>query len=165
MLGHVFSLIPLGSIPFRLNALSVVCDSLAVGIVYLAAVRLTRSQLAAAIAAFALAVDPVFWEWSLEAEVFPLNNLLAAILIVLVVIWHEQTTCSGVLIATFFVAGLALTNHQTIVLLAPAFCFVMWQQRAVLFEHPRILLLGILAFAAGLTPYAYILWAAAHRTE
>ena len=163
MLGHLFSLIPLGSIPFRVNALSVVCDSLAVGIIYLAAVRLTRSHIAAAVAALALAVDPIFWEWSLEAEVFPLNNVLAAILVLLVVIWNEQRTRLGVLVAAFFVAGLALTNHQTIVLLAPALFFVMWLRRAVLFEHPGVLLLSIVAFAAGLTPYAYILWAAAHH--
>src|ERR1043165_1145871 len=53
MLGHLFSLLPLGSIPFRVNTLSVVCDSLAVGIIYLAAVRLTRSHIAAAVAALA----------------------------------------------------------------------------------------------------------------
>jgi hypothetical protein len=163
MLGHIFSLIPFGSIPFRVNLLSVVCDSLAVGIVYLIAVRLTRSQLGAAIAALALAVDPIFWQWSLEAEVFPLNNLLAAIFILLVVIWNEQPSRSGVLIAAFFVAGLALTNHQTIVLLAPAFCVVLWQQRSVLFATPRTLLLCIFAFAVGLMPYGYILWASAHH--
>lgn len=163
MLGHIFSLIPFGSIPFRVNLLSVVCDSLAVGIVYQIAVRLTRSRIAAAIAALALAVDPIFWQWSLEAEVFPLNNLLAAILIFLVVIWNEQLARSGVLIAAFFVAGLALTNHQTIVLLAPAFCFVLWQHRAVLLANPRTLLLGIFAFAVGLMPYGYILWASAHH--
>ena len=163
MLGHIFSLIPLGSIAFRINLLSVVCDSLAVGVVYLIAVRLTRSRISAAIAALALAVDPIFWQWSLEAEVFPLNNLLAAILILLVVIWNEQPVRSGVLIAAFFVAGLALTNHQTIIFLAPAFCFVLWQQRAVLFANPRTLLFGAFAVAVGLMPYGYILWASAHH--
>src|ERR1700758_425325 len=76
MLGHLFSLLPIGSIPFRVNLLSVVCDSLTVGVVYLIALRLVQSRAAAAIAALALAVNPVFWEWSLAAEVFPLNNLL-----------------------------------------------------------------------------------------
>src|SRR5215472_7598206 len=65
MLGHLFSLLPFGSIPFRVNLLSIVCDSLAVGVVYLTAVRLVRSQIAAAIAALVLAVNPTFWEWSL----------------------------------------------------------------------------------------------------
>src|SRR2546423_6170237 len=45
MLGHLFSLIPFGPIPFRVNLLSVVCDSLTIGVVYLIAARLTRSQL------------------------------------------------------------------------------------------------------------------------
>src|SRR5690349_5090212 len=90
MLGHLFSLLPFGSIPFRVNLLSVVCDSLAIGVVYLIAVRLVRSQIAAAIAALTLAVNPTFWEWSLIAEVFPLNNLLGAILVLLLVLWHDQ---------------------------------------------------------------------------
>jgi 4-amino-4-deoxy-L-arabinose transferase-like glycosyltransferase len=163
MLGHVFSWLPFGAIPFRLNLLSVVCDSLAVGFVYLIAVRLTRSQIAAAVAAIALAANPVFWEWSLVAEVFPLNNLLAAILILLLVSWHEQPNRTRFLIAAFFVAGLALTNHQTIVLLTPAFCFLLWQHRKILPERPRVLLLGLVAFAIGLLPYAYVLWAASHH--
>src|SRR2546423_15343833 len=50
MLGHLFSLVPLGSIPFRVKLLSVVCDALTIGAVYLRAFRLTRSRLAAAVA-------------------------------------------------------------------------------------------------------------------
>src|SRR5213080_3567011 len=99
MLGHLFSVLPFGSIPFRVNLLSVACDALAVGVIYLAALRLTKSKLAAATAALLLAVNPNFWEWSLAAEVFPLNNLLAATLILLLIAWHEQPECSALLIA------------------------------------------------------------------
>jgi hypothetical protein len=163
MLGHVFSLIPLGSIPFRVNLFSVICDLLTIGVVYLIAVRLVRSRIAAAIAALTLAVNAVFWEWSLAAEVFPLNNLLAATQILLLVMWHDQPARTGLLIGAFFIAGLALTNHQTIVLLGPAFCFVLWRQRAILFAQPRLLAIGGIAFAIGLLPYGYVLWAAAHH--
>src|SRR5947207_8208819 len=45
MFGHLFSLLPFGAIPFRVNLFSVVCDALAVGVIYLAALRLTKSQL------------------------------------------------------------------------------------------------------------------------
>src|SRR5438045_7093903 len=69
MLGHLFSVLPFGSIPFRVNLLSVACDALAVGVIYLAALRLTKSKLAAATAALLLAVNPNFWVWSLAAEV------------------------------------------------------------------------------------------------
>ncbi|HST31757.1 MAG TPA: DUF2723 domain-containing protein, partial [Chthoniobacterales bacterium] len=163
MLGHLFSLLPVGAIPFRVNLLSVVCDSLAIGVIFLIAARLTRSRVAAAIAALMLAVNSVFWEWSLAAEVFPLNNLLAAILILLLVLWHEQPQRRSFLIAAFFAAGLAFTNHQTIVLLAPAFCFVLWTQREVLRAKPQILLIGLVVSAIGLLPYLYVLWAAARH--
>src|SRR5436305_318203 len=159
MLGHVFSLLPFGSIPFRVNLLSVVCDSLAVGIVYLTATRLVRWRIAAAIAALTLAVNPTFWEWSLAAEVFPLNNLLAAILVLLLVRWHEEPARTHFLIGAFFVAGLALTNHQTIVLLGPAFCFALWLRRDALRARPRVLVIGVIVFTIGLLPYFYILWA------
>src|SRR5437588_12649744 len=163
MLGHLFSRIPFGAIPFRVNLLSVASDALTIGVVYFSAFRLTRSQIAAAVAALLLAVNPTFWEWSLAAEVFQLNNLLAALLILLLIAWHEQPERSGFLIAAFFVTGLALTNHQTIVLLGPAFCFVLWQRRSILFTWPRLLAIGIVVFVIGLLPYIYISWAAAHH--
>src|SRR4051812_29472484 len=78
MLGHLFSLLPFGSIPFRLNLLSVICDAIAVGFVFLTALRLSQSYPASAIAALLLAVSPIFWAWSLAFEVFALNNLFAA---------------------------------------------------------------------------------------
>jgi 4-amino-4-deoxy-L-arabinose transferase-like glycosyltransferase len=163
MLGHLFSLLPFGAIPFRLNLLSVVCDALTIGVVYFTALRLTRSQLAAAVAALLLAINPTFWEWSLAAEVFPLNNLLAAVLILLLVAWHEQQERNGFLIAAFFVAGLALTNHHTSVLLAPAFCLVLWQQRSILLARPGLLVIGVALFLLGLLPYAYMPWASARH--
>src|SRR5947199_7419012 len=49
VLGHLFSLVPFGSIPFRINLLSAICGALTIGVVYLSAFRLTRSQLAATV--------------------------------------------------------------------------------------------------------------------
>src|ERR1041385_372835 len=120
MLGHLFSLLPLGPIPFRVNLFSVLCNALTVGIIFLTAFRLTRSHLAAGMAALVLAINPLFWSWSLVAEVFPLNNLLASAMIYLLVIWHEEPERAGVLMAAALIAGLALSKHQTIVLLRPA---------------------------------------------
>src|ERR1700726_5234076 len=40
MLGHLFSLLPIGPLPFRVNLFSVVCDAAAVGVVFLTAFRL-----------------------------------------------------------------------------------------------------------------------------
>lgn len=163
MLGHLYSLLPFGSIPFRVNLLAAACDALTAGIVFLTAFRLSRSRLAAAMAALILALSPLFWQWSLVAEVFPLNNLLASLLIYLMVVWREQPERTGTLIAASFVAGLALTNHQTIVLLFPALCLLLWQRRAVLRTRPQIFGICLVVFFLGLLPYAYVLWAAARH--
>jgi hypothetical protein len=163
MLGHFFSLLPLGSIPFRVNLMSVVCDSLAVGIVYLSALRLTSSHLAAVTVGLVLMVNPIFWTWSLSTEVFPLNNLLTALLILLLVTWHQKPESGGILVASFFVAGAGLTNQQTIILLAPAFVFVIWQGRSILRKRPGLVAIATAAFIIGLLPYFYIPWASSHH--
>ncbi|MGH8100617.1 MAG: glycosyltransferase family 117 protein, partial [Chthoniobacterales bacterium] len=162
MLGHLFSLVPLGPIPFRVNLLSAVSNALTVGIVFLTAFRLSQARLASAMGALVLALNPLFWSWSLVAEVFPLNNLLASLLIYLLVIWSEEPEQTGPLLAAFFVGGLAITNHQTIVLLTPAICFIFWRRRAVLFR-PRNLTICLTIFFFGLLPYAYVPWAAARH--
>src|SRR4029077_3551875 len=163
MLGHLFSVMPIGPTPFRVNLLAVTCDALTVGVVFLTALRLTQSRLAAATAALILAAVPNFWTWSLVAEVFPLNNLLASVLIYFLVTWHEELQRRSVLIAAFFVTGLSLTNHHTIILLAPAFCFVLWRQRTVFLTRPGLLAIGIAAFCIWLLPCGYVLWASVHH--
>lgn len=163
MLGYLFSLLPFGSIPFRINLFSIVCHTLTVGIVFLTAYRLTRSHLASLGASLVLVLNPLFWSWSLVAEVFPLNNLLAAILIYLLVMWHEEPGRAGLLVFAAFVSGLALSNHHTIVLLGPAVCFVLWQRRSAVLAKPHIILFCLIAFVLGLTPYVYVLWASGHQ--
>ncbi len=163
LLGHLFSLLPLGAIPFRVNLVSVVCDAITAGIVFLTAFRLSRSPTAAVVAAFVLALDPLFWSWSLVAEVFSLNNLLAALLIYLLVIWNDDPKRYGVLAMAAFIAGLALANHHTIILLGPAVCFLLWRQRAILLAQPWTIAICAAAFLLGLLPYAYIPWATARH--
>jgi 4-amino-4-deoxy-L-arabinose transferase-like glycosyltransferase len=164
ILGHLLSEMPLlGTIPFRVNLLSVLCDSLTVAVVFFTALRLTKARLASALAALTLAITPLFWSWSLAAEVFPLNNLIAASLICCLISWHERPERSAWLIAAAFFAGLGLTNHQTIVLLGPAVCFVLWRRRETLLARPRVIGFCVIAFALGLLPYLYIPIAAAYH--
>ncbi|TMF60348.1 MAG: DUF2723 domain-containing protein [Chloroflexi bacterium] len=163
LLGHLFSLLPLDQPAFRVNLVSVVCGAATVGIVYLTAWRLTGERWASALMALLLAVNPLFWRWSLVAEVFPLNNLLAATMIYLLVLWQERPERTRFLVLAAFVGGLGMSNHQTIVLLLPAVLFLLWRQRAVLFARPRVLGACVLACLAGLVPYVYLPWAAAHH--
>src|SRR5260370_31043715 len=64
MLGHLFALIPFSSIPFRVNLFSVICDAVAVDVVYWIGWRLTKSQPAAAVAVPRLPLYSIFWRFS-----------------------------------------------------------------------------------------------------
>src|ERR1044071_1911086 len=45
MLGYLFTLLPTGPLPFRVNLLAAVCSAITVGMVYFTALHLTRQRL------------------------------------------------------------------------------------------------------------------------
>src|SRR5262249_54856337 len=163
MLGHLFSLVPLGSPPFRVGLLAAACGTATVAIVYLTALRLSGSRAGSACSALVLAFSPLFWSWSLVAEVFSPNNLLAAVFIYLLVAWYQQPERLGLLAGAAFVSGLASTNQQTIVLLGPAVLVLLWTRRRALLARTPMLVAIVTAFLVGLLPYAYLPWAAARH--
>jgi hypothetical protein len=163
LLGHLFSLLPLGPAAFRMNLTAAVCGAAAVGVVYLTAWHLTRSWLGAGVAATTLALHPLYWSWSLTFEAFPLNNLLAALLACLLMLWETRPGRGGYLVAAALVGGLGLSNHLTMVLIAPATAFVLWRRRERLRSNPRLMATCLAAFAVGLLPYASIPWLAARH--
>jgi 4-amino-4-deoxy-L-arabinose transferase-like glycosyltransferase len=165
MLGHLFSLLPAGAPPFRVDLLAVACGTATVALVYFTALRISGSRIASACGALVLAVTPLFWSWSLVAEVFSLNNMLAALFVYLLVVWHEGPERMGFLIAAAFVSGLALTNQQTIVLLGPAVLFLLWRNRRELLARPRALIAAAGALVIGLLPYAYLPLAASRHPK
>lgn len=163
LLGHLFSLLPLDPLPFRVNLLSAACGVATAVIIYLTALRLVRDRIAAAVAALVFAFNPLVWRWFLVAEAFPLNNLLSALLIYMLVIWQQRIERAAPLIVAAFVGGLGMANHQTMVLLGPAIVYVLWRGRSTLLRRPWILAACVAAVAVGLLPYAYLPVAAARE--
>jgi hypothetical protein len=104
------------------------------------------------------------WEYSVGAEVFALNNLLAAMLIYLTVLCAEDPKWPWVPVsAGAFVCGLGLTNQLTIVLFeAPLILWILWAKRKHL-SFSGVTLVS-LCFIAGIAPYAYLPWAAVRNT-
>ncbi len=156
MLGHVFSWLPVGSIPFRIGLLAVVCSTATVAMVFATVWRFSELRSAAAGAALALAATPLFWRWSLQMETFPLNNLLAVVIAYLMVRWYQAPARRGFLIAAAFVFGLGLTNQLTIALVGPAIAWVLFLRRRSLERRPGTIGWAALALLAGLLPYVYI---------
>jgi hypothetical protein len=180
MLGHLATWLPFGSPALRMNLLSAIFDAATVGIVCLLVYRLvgddreetsertTARLLAAAVGALLLAFSTVFWLYSEVAEVFALNNLFAALLLLVAFEWARRPDRVRVLWLFAFLFGLALTNQQTIVLLVPAFLVLAWSvwrgrrrgtRRAPRVPGPvRLRDVGVACgfFAVGLLPYAYL---------
>jgi 4-amino-4-deoxy-L-arabinose transferase-like glycosyltransferase len=156
ILGVVFGQLPLGPLPFRIDLISVVCHAGTVVLVFLTADRLVRNTLASAAAALVLAFGRGFWTWSLVAETFPLNDLLAALVLYLLVVWHERPTASAPLIGAAAAFGLGMANQQTISLLLPAIAVVLYTDRAALRGRPIVLRCAAVAIVAAILPYGYV---------
>lgn len=160
-LGQAFGALPLGPAPFRIGLISTVAGAAAAGLVAVTALRLGASGVAAVIGALAFATTSVVWRWSVVPEAFALNDAIVAGILLAMVVWHRRPTSATPVIAGSFLGGLALANHQTAALIAPAVAIALWQERDAIRRRPGLLALGALAFAIGLVPYAYVFAASA----
>jgi hypothetical protein len=152
ILGRAFLALPAGSIAWRLNLLSAVCDALAAGTLFVAVARWTESRWGGLAAAASFAFAPVVWTYATVAEVFALNNLFVATLLLLAVI-YATTRDRRAAFAGAFAAGLALSNHHTILfVVAPLGAWLLWAGRRELLR-PRPLGAMAALFVAGLSPY------------
>ncbi|HSQ31271.1 MAG TPA: DUF2723 domain-containing protein [Gemmatimonadaceae bacterium] len=159
LLGHAFSLLPVGPLPFRINLVAAISDAIAVGLAFSIARRLGAPRLPAVVAALALAFNPLFWEWSLAIEAFPLNDCIATLLIYLLVRWDGEPERRVFLAGAALCGGLGAANHLTIIFLIPLVLTVMWHRRAAIDARTVVFCVG--AIFVGMLPYLYIPWAAA----
>jgi hypothetical protein len=123
MLGHGMTLLPFGSIPWRVHLLSAFFHAGAVYVVALLGGRVTRSPLGAAVAGTTLALARAFFVGSLYAEVFPLNDLFFALLLLLACAAENAPSAEAsrrALLQGAFVFGAALAHHPLIVCGLPA---------------------------------------------
>ena len=150
-----------GSIAWRVNLLNALFGSLAAVVVYLIIYKLTRKKIPSIAGALFLAFSSGFWFYSITAEVFALNNLFAALLILIILTWREKVienknSDSKWLYLFCFIAGLSFTNQQAIIFLAPAFLFLILATNWKVFISLKNLFFMVLFLILGLTPYAYL---------
>src|SRR5487761_2306321 len=75
LLGRLFVHLPFGTIAWRLNFMSALCDAGAAGVLCYAVARWSRSLWAGIAAGALFAFSPGIWQYAVLAEVFALNNL------------------------------------------------------------------------------------------
>lgn len=118
MVGHLFSKLPWGETAWRVNLMSAVFASLAVALLALTIIALTRSKEAAFFAALAFACSRDFWGQAVIAEVYTMNLFFVALCFLLLLLWSEGQG-KGTLYAFAFFLGLGTSLHNTFLLLIP----------------------------------------------
>ena len=155
MLTHLFTYLPFGDPAYRVSLASAVYGAAAVLIVYLAGLRLAGRAVAAAAGALAFGLSGTFWSQAVISEVYTLEALLVALVILILLVWRDRRDDRDLLLCAFLV-GLSLTHHLTSVLLVsavPAFVFLT-DRRA--FSRAGLLLKGLGLFLLGLLPLLYL---------
>src|SRR5918995_4745403 len=155
MLTHFFTYLPFGDPDYHVNLASAVYGVAAVLLVYLAGLRLARRAVAAAAGALAFGLSGAFWSQAVIAEVYTLEALLVALVILSLFLWRDHREGRYLLLSAFLV-GLSLTHHLTSVLLVPAtLAFVFFTDRRV-FSRKGLILKGVGLFLLGLLPLLYL---------
>lgn len=139
LLGRIFTLLPIGSIAYRVNLMSALFASLTVVLIYLIVLKLTidhttirpydhktevpsplTSHIPAIVASLLFALSPCFWAQATIAEVYILHTFFIALLILTLLNWKEKRK-KGYLYSFALLFGLSLGSHITSLLFAPAF--------------------------------------------
>src|SRR5207237_6387856 len=161
LIGHLFTLLPFGSVAYRVHLASAMFGALTCGAAWLCARALVGGRVTAYLAALALGVSPVFWSQAIIAEVYTLNTFFFLVLVFM----GLQACPAGTPALTgpsrgrmlpwmALVFGLSLSNHYPLMLLvAPAFVILLWPLRRELLQR-----FGTLAWLVilGLVPYVWM---------
>ncbi len=161
LLGFLFSRLPWGTVAWRVNLLSAVSGSLCAGLLCWAVARWTRRVSAGWLAGGVFALSPLVWRYAIQAEVFALNDFFCAALLALLIA-YAQTKRIGLARLAAFTFGLGLSNHHLFLLTGGPCLLALLQIGRDSLARPRRLAELALCGAAGLLPYAYLPWAAAH---
>ncbi len=165
LLGKLFTLLPFGTLAWKVNFTAAVCAAAATGVVYLLSHRLTKHTVIAVLAALALAWSSTVWSQAIVAEVYALNLLFVAGALWFALDILEGKSMPRTLWGAALLVGLSLTNHITMIMLIPALglaCLLHWPGL-----RPSDWLKAVGLFALGLAVYAYIplRWPALHEGQ
>jgi hypothetical protein len=159
MLARLFILLPFGEVAYRVNLMSAVLAASTAAVVYLVILALRPRDLPAPITpiiaaacALLLGLSRTFWAQAVIAEVYSLNALLVALLILFVIL-YSQTEERKWLWATALALGLGLSNHFSVLLFVPGTLFLILNRRR---PRPAASLAAVGFFLLGLSPYLYL---------
>lgn len=185
MLGHLWSLLPLCSSKiFQMNLLSAVWTALSATTFFFAIVSLykilhsrTRKlkkasnivdvsnwkiYLLGLISSLTFAFGKTIWIQATSLEVYSFQLLLFNLIILCSFESIRLQHNPNIIFLLFFLLGLAFSNHLTTILILPSLAFFLFfrSEDKIFFSRPSLksLLLLIIPFIVGISPYLYLLF-------
>jgi hypothetical protein len=175
LLGRVASLLPIGSVAYRVNLLAAVCSALSAGIWFLVAERVLAQwidvrwvrRVGAVLAAVLSATAFTVWNQSVVNEkVYTVSLAFFAVVSWLTVLWCDDPDgrrADRILVLIAYLIALGYTNHPAGFLVAPAVATAVLVRRPRTVLRWRLLASASLAMVLGLTPFAFEPIRAAHH--
>jgi len=154
----LFSRLPLGSMPFRVNLFSAFFAALSLVVLKGLIKKFARPWLGgkadifSAAAALVLAFSSIYWFQAVVAKVYPLNLFLMLLMFRYALNYQERRNSTD-LLKLALVSGLAAANHQMSLLFLPILVPVLLPAREKLATWGKVI--GF--FIIGLLPYLYLL--------
>ncbi len=166
LLGKVASLLPVGTIAYRLNLLVGLFGALAAGGMCLLACAAFGSVTAGVLGGLAFGLTPVLWHSSTNFEVYALNALfIVAALLLANKVWSQAGEGGEHRRSYFYllalVIGLGISHHLTFLTALPAVGWIVLRGRTVWLPQRREIAGAVGALVLGLTPWLYLVFRAA----
>ncbi len=166
LLGRVASLVPVGSVALRINALAAACSAASAALWYLVAERVLASwsserwtRIVAAVMASLLG-STAFTVWNqsvVNEKVYTVSLAFFAVVSWLTVRWCDEPdsrSADRLLVAIAYLIGLGYTNHPAGLLVGPAVVVAVLVRKPNTLLRWRLVLAGVVALVIGLTPFA-----------
>ncbi len=154
--GAFTHLIPVGSVAWRANLFSALTAAAAIGILNAALRAVDLSRLAAIGASLSVAFGLVYWSQSVITEVYALNCLVFASLLLCVLRWYKDRQ-DRYLLGASALLGLGMCNHHTIAFSAVGMAAWILFFQPQLLKRPKLIALSLLVFTVSLLPHTYLL--------
>lgn len=157
MLGKLFSYLPFGSVGFRVNFMNAVMTITAALFFFKAFVHVTKNVWASFLGAALFCFAPGVWHYAVTAEVFPLNNMLIAMLFYYLVLFVQTKEKKYAYLGTLMF-GLGVSNHHTIVFFGFPFAGLVLYEGKDELLNPYEIVKICLIFFVGLLPYLFLVY-------
>jgi len=139
-----------------LNILSSFFASLSLTVLFFVARKIYQNNLFAALPSAFLAFSSIFWSQAVITEVYSMNALFTALILLFAITWLDSRKPKHMLLL-FFSLGLSFSHHLLAFFLLPGIALLFFVNRSSLLRTPKrfVLVCGIV-FLAGLLPYCYL---------